>query len=71
MCGRGEGNVITQSLMFCRSNPDILRSTLEADDIKGGEIGWAETLRRHADPGSQVPTPFGSSEQLNNLNDIS
>lgn len=38
-----------------RSNPDILRSTLEGHDVIKGEGGaWAEYLRLHADPGSQV-----------------
>jgi len=50
-----------------RSNPDILRSTLDAEDIKGGQLGWAEKLRLHADPGSTMHTPIGSTEQLDKL----
>ena len=56
---------------FLRSNPDILRSTLDADDIKGGAVGWEETLRLHADPGSRVPTPMGSIEHLDHFSDNS
>lgn len=39
----------------CRSNPDILRSTLEDHGaIKGEGKAWTDFLRLHADPGSQV-----------------
>ncbi len=55
------------SLLSLRSNPDILRSTLDAEDIKGGQLGWAEKLRLHADPGSTMHTPMGSTEQLNQV----
>ena len=38
-----------------RSNPDILRSTLDDHDAIKGEGGaWNEYLMLHADPGSQV-----------------
>ena len=47
-----------------RSNPDILRSTLDSCDIKTSGRGWNEVLRLHADPGSQIPTPLGSTEYL-------
>ena len=60
--------VIVVVVVF-RSNPDILRSNLDADDIKGGHHSWTETLRLHADPGSCVATPIGSTEHLNELND--
>ena len=50
-----------------RSNPDILRSNLDEDDIKGGNHSWTETLRLHADAGSRVQTPMGSTEELNEL----
>ena len=53
----------------CRSNPDILRSNLDSDDITGDHHAWTETLRLHADAGSCVPTPIGSMEHLNELND--
>lgn len=52
-------------LAKARSNPDILRSTLDDHAAIKGEGGaWSEYLRLHADPGSQVPSPFGSTEFL-------
>ena len=46
---------VWHTLNSYRSNPDILRSTLEGHDVIKGEGGaWAEYLRLHADPGSQV-----------------
>lgn len=44
-------------LAKARSNPDILRSTLDQSDIRGTCM---RLVHLHADPGSQVPTPLGS-----------
>ena len=52
-------------LAKARSNPDILRSTLDIDLITNPSL---DILRRHADPGSSVATPIdtptGSLENL-------
>lgn len=58
-------------LAKARSNPDILRSTLDSAHITGGNQVWSEALRLHADPGSSLPTPIGSVEQLNEFSDSS
>lgn len=58
---------VVTHLEYFRSNPDILRSTLEASAITSGGRGWSETLQLHADPGSQVHTPMGSTEHLDDI----
>ena len=51
-------------LAKARSNPDILRSTLEKDDVTHPSL---DLIRQHADANSQATTPIGSQENLLNL----
>jgi hypothetical protein len=48
-------------LAKARSNPDILRSTIAVQDVRGGAL---DMLHLHADPSSHVATPLGSTEDL-------
>ncbi|CAI8006340.1 Low density lipoprotein receptor adapter protein 1 [Geodia barretti] len=48
-------------LAKARSNPDILRSTIDIQDVRGGTM---DMLHLHADPSSHVATPVGSTENL-------
>lgn len=64
-------------LAKARSNPDILRSTIDIKDVRGEppELhvanllthltgGTLDLLHLHADPSSHVATPIGSTENL-------
>lgn len=52
-------------LAKARSNPDILRSTVELDAITHPSL---EVVKQHADPASRGTTPYGSQENLIDIN---
>ena len=48
-------------LAKARSNPDILRSTLDTDEVKHPSL---DLVQLHADPSSRAGTPSGSTDNL-------